>query len=349
MSASSSASVIDRDRDLRERALAIHRRTCVGDLHTHALIGAGYLGMDMARPRRAFARWNPLRNLLDLVDLPRAQEGGLGLVVFTAYVLPALFRSYPGLTDGMIDTLRALIDRSPDRAAFATTAADVRRIRASGRIAAMLAVEGGHSLGGDLRNVERLRAAGCVYLTLTHFVNNALSGAATDPRALGLTPFGRDVVKEMNRLGILADLTHCSAQAKMEAAELSSAPVIYSHTGLRRYVRAERMTTDDEIKMVARKGGVVGILLSPYFLKGRRRAGAADIVDCLEHAIAVGGVDCAAIGSDFDSGLPPPDGIRDIRDYPEITVEMVRRGFDDATIARIWSGNFLRVLEAIGR
>lgn len=339
----------DRERELRERALAIHRRTCVADLHSHALLGAGYLGRDLGGKRRALARWNPLRNLLDLVDLPRAQEGGVGLIVFTVYVLPAVFRSYPQITDGMIATLKSHIDRAPERAAFATTGADVARIRAGGRIAAMLAVEGGHSLGGRLENLARLREQGCVYLTLTHFVNNELCGAANDPRPLGLTSLGREAIQEMSRLGVLADLTHCSRKAKIEATELSRTPVIYSHAGLRRFVPAERMTTDDEIRAVARKGGVIGILLSPYFLKGRLRAGPADVVDCIEHVISVGGVDSVAIGSDFDSGLPPPDGMRDIRDYPELTVEMVRRGFDEATIAKVWSANFLRVLAAVGR
>jgi membrane dipeptidase len=335
--------------DLRERALAIHRKTCVADLHSHALIGSGYLGFDVGRVRPTFRTWNPLRNLLDLVDLPRAREGGLGVVVFVAYVLPRMFGSYMSKTEAMIDTLRRILERSDGRAAFAQTAADVDRLRAEGKIAAMLAVEGGHSLDGRLENLERLRAAGCVYLTLTHFVNNLLCGSATDPRKLGLTAFGRDVVREMNRLGLLVDVTHCSIEAKREAADLSTSPVIYSHTGLRKFVDAERMTTDDEIRMVAAKGGIVGILLSPYFLKGRMRAGVTDIVDCLEHVISVGGVDHVAIGSDFDSGLPPPTGMRDMRDYPEITVEMVRRGFAEDVIAKVWSGNFLRVLRAIGR
>jgi membrane dipeptidase len=109
------------------------------------------------------------------------------------------------------------------------------------------------------------------------------------------------------------------------------------------------MTTDEEVRAVAASGGFVGVMLSPWFLKGRRRAGVADVLDVVEHVCALVGPEHVAIGSDFDSGLPPPDGIRDIRDYPEITVEMVRRGFDEATIAKIWSGNFLRVLAAAGR
>jgi membrane dipeptidase len=339
----------DTEREIRERGLAIHRRTCVADLHSHGLLGAGYLGLDLGRVRRPLKRWNPVRNLLDLVDLPRAQEGGLGVIVFTVYVLPAIVRDYRTLTDGMIATLKQLVEKNSDRVRFAATADEVLAARASGHIAAMFAVEGGHSLGGELASLERLRAQGCVYLTLTHFVNNALSGSATDLRKKGLTPFGRDAIREMNRLGILVDVTHSSLDAKLEAARISTAPVIYSHTGLRRFVDAERMTTDEEIRAIAATGGLVGLLLSPYFLKGRFRAGVADIVDNIEHVCSLVGPDHVAIGSDFDSGLPPPDGIRDVRDYPEITIEMVRRGIDEATIAKVWSGNFLRVLRAVGR
>ena len=114
---------------LRDRALAIHRNTCIADLHSHALIGCGYLGFEVRRPRPAFRTWNPLRNLFDLVDLPRAREGGLGVVVFTAYVLPRMFGTYLARTEAMIDTLRQVLERSDGRAAFAQTAADVERIR----------------------------------------------------------------------------------------------------------------------------------------------------------------------------------------------------------------------------
>jgi len=337
--------------DLLDRARALHRRILVGDLHSHALIGADYMGFGTSRRPPAFEGWNPLRNLFDLVDLERAAEGGVGLLVFVAYVLLRPGGSgYVERTLRQRETLAKLVAASGGRATLAASAADVEAARAAGKIAVMFAVEGGKSLGGKLETLARLRDAGCAYLTLTHFTNNALSGSATDPRPLALTPLGREAIAEMNRLGILVDVTHCSLAAKLEAMRLSTLPVIYSHTGLARFVKAERMTTDDEIREVARTGGIVGVLLSPYFLKGRMKGvGAADVVDVIEHICTVAGTDAAAIGSDFDSGLPPPSGMRDIRDYPQITAEMLRRGWREDLIEKVWSGNFLRVLRAAGR
>jgi membrane dipeptidase len=339
------------DEALLERARDLHRRIAVADLHSHALIGADYMGFGVSRPRPPFRSWNPLRNLFDLVDFPRAQEGGVSLLVHVAYVLPRPGGGgYVERTFRQREALARLVEGSGGRAELAESAAEVERIRAAGKVAAMFAVEGGKSLGGRLETLARLRAAGCVYLTLTHFTNNDLSGSATDPRKKGLTGLGREAIAEMNRLGILVDVTHCSLSAKLEALRISRQPVIYSHTGFSRFVAAERMTTPEEIRAVAASGGVVGVLLSPYFLKGRvRDVGPSDVVDVLEHICSLVGAEHAAIGSDFDSGLPPPTGMRDVRDYPRITAEMLRRGWSEETIATIWGGSFLRVLRAVGR
>lgn len=337
----------------RAAALALHRRLAVADLHSHALLGIGYLGFELDRPRPPLRAWNPLRNFVDLVDIPRAREGGVTILVFTVYVLGLPFRGFFAKTLAMIERFHRYLAKHADAAEHARTAEDVERIRARGKIACLLAVEGGHSLDGKLAHLERLRDAGVVYLTLTHFIDNALSAAATDADLLGrdrgLTRLGKEALAEMNRLSILADLTHCSRRAKREAAELSRQPVIYSHTGLRRFVNASRMTTDDELRAVRDSGGLVGILLSPYFLAGQRRAGVGAVAENVAHVLEVAGPDHVAIGSDFDSGLPPPDGMRDMRDYPEITVELVRRGLAEETIAKMWAGNFMRVMRAVGR
>jgi membrane dipeptidase len=340
--------------DLRTRALALHRSLpVVADLHSHALLGIGYMGWELDRPRPPFRRWNPLRNLCDLVDLPRAREGGVTLLVFTVYVLPAIERRYFRRTLRMIERYRRYLDKHREIAAHAASAAEVERARAEGKIACMLAVEGGHSIDGRLENLERLREEGVVYLTLTHFLDNALSASATHAgllrRNCGLTRLGKEAVREMNRLSILADVTHCSQRARRETAAISRQPLIFSHVGLRRFVDVRRMATDDELRMVRDSGGLCGLLLSPYFLNGTRTGGADAIAENLLHMIDVMGEDHVAIGSDFDSGLPPPTGFRDMRDFPEITVELLRRGLPERAIAKAWGGSFLRLLRAIGR
>jgi len=338
------------DDALRAQALAIHRRTCIADIHTHGLLGIGYLGLDLGRGGPGLSRRNPLRNILDLVDLPRAREGGVKALVFVSYVLPSPLKRYDEKTKRMVAAFRRFLARHEGRIEQAFAADDVARINAGGKIAAILAVEGGHALGGRLAMLEWLREAGAVYLTLTHFVNNDLSASATHPgRDYGLTPRGREALREMERLGILADLSHSSRRAKRDAFRLARAPLICSHTGLRRFWGAARATGDDEVRAVAATGGLVGLLLSPVFLAGRTRAGVEAIVANVDHICSLVGADHVCIGSDFDSGLPPPDGMRDLRDYPEITVALVRRGYDEETIAKIWSGNFFRVLRAVGR
>jgi membrane dipeptidase len=348
MSVASSA-----DDGIRARALELHRRILVSDLHSHALLGIGTFGWEIDRPRPAFRRSNPLRNFFDLVDIPRAREGGVSALIFTVYVLPSFERRHFPRTLRMIDRYHRYLARHADVAVHASSAADVERARAEGKIACLLSVEGGHSLDGRLAHLERLREEGIVYLTLTHFVDNALSASATGSDLLrrdrGLTPLGREAIRELNRLSILADLAHCSQRARAEAVEISRQPVIYSHVGLRRFVGAQRMASDDQLRAVRDSGGLAGLLLSPYFLAGRRGAGLSAVAENILHMIEVMGEDHVAIGSDFDSGLPPPAGMRDMRDYPEITVELFRRGVAPGAIAKLWGENLLRVMRAVGR
>jgi membrane dipeptidase len=348
--ADAAAAAPERDADLRARARAIHRRVCVADFHTHALFPITHLGWDLGRASPAFRAWNPLRNFYGLIDLPRMIQGGVKALVFVSYVLPRPWRGYARATLRSIDAFRRFLARNEDRIEAAATAAEVERANARGKVAALFAVEGGHALGGDLRTLEPIRAAGAVYLTLTHFVNNDLSGSATHPgRDIGLTARGREAVREMERLGILPDVTHSSARAKRDTVRIARGPVICSHTGLKRFWGAARATSDDEVRAIAGTGGVIGILLSPIFLKGARRATVDAIADNIDHVISLVGPDHVCIGSDFGSGLTPPEGLGDISDYPEITVSLVRRGHDEATIAKVWSGSFLRVLRLVGR
>ncbi|MFC1706659.1 dipeptidase [Planctomycetota bacterium] len=338
-----------RRKDLKAHARRLHRETLVADIHTHMLLSVRYLGFDVRCRRRRQPRWSPLRNMTDLITIERAIAGGLGLLVFTIYVFPTPWRRYRRAVLRTIDSFLALMDRYRGRAAHARSIADVSRIRSEGQLACMLALEGGHALEGDLAFLETLRERGITYLTLTHFINNELSGSSTHPgSAVGLTPFGREVVRECNRLGILLDLSHCSEVAKLEAASLSRQPVICSHTGLRRFVGASRMASDAEVRVVAETGGLIGLMVSPLFVNGTRNAGVDDVVRGLAHVVEIAGEDHVCLGSDLDSGFPPPQGMEDIGDFQQITEALVRSGFSDALIRKIWAENFLGLLERVG-
>ncbi|MHC4830696.1 MAG: dipeptidase [Planctomycetota bacterium] len=338
--------------DLTERARALHQDCLVADLHTHMLLSVDYFGYDIRKPRRFRSRWNPLRNIFDLITIERVREGGLGLLVFAVYLLPRWRRKYRLGMWRQIEAFDALMARYKDHVEHARSVEDVHRIRKQGRTACMLAVEGGHLLERDLSQLAPLREKGAIYLTLTHFDNNALSGSATHPgrsRRRGLTALGRTAIDACNELGILVDVTHCSQPAKEQALARSRQPVIYSHTGLQRKGGPDRLTGDHELRAVARSGGVVGIMLNPFFLNGTVWDGDLDdVAAALAHIVKVAGPEHACIGSDMDSGLPLPRGLRDIGDYPKITEALLRHGLEEDVIRKIWGNNILTVLERAG-
>jgi membrane dipeptidase len=329
---------------------SLHDELLVADLHTHAMLGIGYLGHGL---RGAWPRWveRPLlRNFFGLVTPHAARAGGVDLVVFVIYLFPTPWRRYrPGLRK-QVRRFEELCRRHADIMVHARSAAEVESARADGKLAVMLALEGGHAIEQNPHDLVWLRRKGLTYLTLSHFIDNKLSGTATHPgRVWGLSRRGRDVVRLCNELGILVDVTHSSARARREAMRLSHQPVIYSHTGLSRFVPVQRMTTDAELRAVARDGGLVGQLLAPYFLNGTLRATTDDVARNVEHMCEVMGPGHVAIGSDFCSGLNPPAPLRSMADYPEITRAMERRGLGRETIGQVWGGSFLRLLRAIGR
>ncbi|GIW71933.1 MAG: dipeptidase [Planctomycetota bacterium] len=331
-------------------ARQLHQELLVADLHTHLMLGVGYLGFDVCRPYPWWARRGPLKNLFGTVSIEQARAGGLDLLVAVVYLLPNPWRSYRRALRHQLARLRALCERHAGQVLHARSSAEVLAAREQGKLALMLAVEGGHAIEADLAELELLREHGAIYLTLSHFINNRLAATATHPgRDWGLSARGRELVRQCNRLGILLDITHSSPRARSEVLRLSAQPVIYSHTGLRRFVPAARMTTEEELRAVRAAGGVVGLLLSPYFLNGTLRAGLGDVARNLEHMCEVMGAEHVAIGSDLGSGLPPPTGLRSLADYPALTAALVARGFSRAALAQIWGESLLRTLRAIGR
>lgn len=336
--------------DILMRARRVHAEAIVGDIHTHVLLSVGYLGFDVTRERIRFKPGTLRHNLSDLVTVESALEGGVDLLVFVVYVFPWPWRGYRRSVRRMIGRFEQLLERYADRCGRARSVADVRRLKREGKLACMLALEGAHAIERDISELFYLREQGVTYLTLTHFLNNDVSGSATHPGCeRGITPLGREVIHVCNQLGILVDITHSSERAKLEAAELSDQPVICSHTGLQRRSRVRRLTDADELRLIRDKRGLVGLMVSPFYVRGTLHdGGVADLVHSLAYAVDIAGEDCVCIGSDLNSGLPPLRDVRSIADYGRITCEMLRQGFGEALVKKIWAENFLDLLARVG-
>jgi len=288
-----------------------------------------------------------------------------------------------------IDLTRRMIARYPRAFAFADSADEIVRIHRSGRIASMFGMEGGEAINNNLALIREFRASGVLYMTLTHSANTDWVDSATDaPRHGGLTPFGEDVIREMNRVGMLVDLSHVSAEAMRDALRVSTAPVIFSHSSAFAITPHPRNVPDDVLELVRENGGIVMVNFFPAFTDnavrdwGARRNGEearlralnpgaptavtegmaawiaanprptmplSGIADHIEHIARVAGRDHVGIGSDYD-GVPfLPEGLDGVEDYPALFVELMRRGWSDADLAKLAGGNLLRVLRAAER
>jgi len=288
-------------------------------------------------------------------DIPRLREGGLKAQFWSVYV-PA----DTALTGGsflqtleQIDLVHRMIKRYPDVFELASNADDVVRIVKSGKIASMMGIEGGHSIEGSLGNLRRLYARGCRYMTLTHSKSLPWADSATDDStAGGLTEFGKEVVREMNRIGMLVDLSHVSPEVMIQAIEVSEAPIIFSHSSAAAINDHPRNVPDDVLALVAENDGVVMVNFYSSFVvpteqinaNSKVRGSIHDVVDHIEHIIKVAGIDHVGIGSDFDGVPRLPTQLDNVSMYPLITQELLNRGYQPADIHLVLGGNVLRAL-----
>ena len=291
-------------------------------------------------------------------DLTRLKAGGLGGQFWAAFVPGTLCGSAAVLMLlDQIDRVRRLIASYPDVLELALTAQDILRIHRRGKIASLIGVEGGHAIANSLSVLRMAHALGARYMTLTHLQNNDWADSATDkPAHHGLTPFGRQVVREMNRLGMLVDLSHASDQAVLASLETSRAPVIFSHSGARSLCHHPRNVPDAILRRVAANGGLVMVSFVPQYLIGPRqpqpqalnkqRATLSDVADHIDRIRDVAGVDHAGIGSDFEGFSPPLVGLEDVSCYPALLAELLRRGYSRGDVKKVAGQNLLRVLRA---
>jgi membrane dipeptidase len=319
-------------------------------------------------------------------DLVRLREGGVGAQFWSVYV-PSTLNDGEAVRQTLeqIDFVHELVARYPDRLGWALTAADVESVFASGRVACLLGAEGGHSIGCSMATLRVLHRLGVRYLTLTHFDNTPWADSATDePVHGGLTEFGRDVVRELNRTGMLVDLSHVSPATMNAALDVTEAPVIMSHSSCRALVDHPRNVPDEVLRRLPDNGGVCMIAFVPDFVSEDCRrwtqsvvadvrsrglderddtvlaaAGAArarsdpkpratvgQVADHVEHAAAVAGVAHVGIGGDYDGCPDFPVGMEDVTGYPALFAELVSRGWSDEDLTALAGGNVLRVLRA---
>jgi membrane dipeptidase len=317
-------------------------------------------------------------------DLPRLALGGVGAQFWSVFV-PAEFQgeSAVATTLEQIDLVRQLVTRYPDALELASTAADVRRISAAGKVASLMGAEGGHSIASSLGTLRALYALGVRYMTLTHNLNTPWADSATDTPAVGgLTEFGREVVREMQRLGMLVDLSHVAATTMSDALDTAEAPVIFSHSSARAVCDHPRNVPDEILARLPANGGVCMITFVPMFVSQRCRdwdlemsaemerrgldphswddrkqfrpewlsshprptATLADVVAHAEHVREVAGIDHIGVGGDFDGVDSLPEGLEDVSCYPVLIAALLERGWSEADCGKLACGNLLRAL-----
>lgn len=328
------------------------------------------------------------------VDIPRLLEGGVTGIFFSIWPDPVFApRDSIRRSLELIDVVYKVIDSNPDRVGLAVTAADVVRLKKEGKVAALMGIEGGHAIQNNLAALRMFHRLGVRYMTLTHSNTNDWADSSTDaPRWHGLNDLGKSVVREMNRIGMIVDLSHVSDDTFYAALSVTTKPVILSHSSCRALDNHPRNATDDMLRALAKNGGVVGInfysefvdqrfrdamlarkkdLLGQFnenaknkttdpdetsrkswdelkhYTDGVPRPPFSTLIDQIDHAVKVAGVDHVGLGSDFDGAPSTPQGVDSMLDMIKIAQALKDRGYKDEDIKKILGGNFLRVLRAV--
>ena len=377
--------------ELIERALLIHKKVLTLDTHADTplrMIEPGFSMSDRHDPNETGSK----------VDYPRMIEGGLDAIFFAAFVAQDIrddkgnFRA-KNLCIQMIDSILSSIQQNSDVVGLALNPEDAYSLEKEGKRAIYIGIENGYPIGEDLSNIETYYKKGVRYITLVHSSNNDLADSATDPAGPehnGISEFGSKVVKEMNRLGIMVDVSHGSDAVFYDAIKISKAPIIATHSNARSVTNHKRNMTDDMLKLIAKNGGVVQLTMLSNYLRDpvpnitaeklkkellssiksidqmttleketmRKRLNEIDdnypiapanlknVVDHIDHIVNVAGIDHVGIGCDFDGG-GGINGVFDVSQVMNITIELVKRGYNEDQIAKIWGGNLIRVFSEV--
>ncbi|MBV9958645.1 MAG: dipeptidase [Acidobacteria bacterium] len=369
-------------------ALSIHRRAIAIDMHADTTQRLVDENLDLSN-RLADGH----------LDAVRMKEGGLDAQFFSIWVEPQLYgtggASATRRADVQIEAVRALAEKHPDTWEMALSAADIRRISAEGKLAALMGLEGGYAIDEKLENVERYYKLGVRYMSGAWSVSTSWAGSSGDEagRTLGLSDFGKQVIREMNRLGMMIDVSHLSDKAFWDIVNTSTKPVIATHSNARAIADVPRNLDDEMIRALAAKGGVVCVLFYPAFVEpgwdekkkqvdteisslvqqaSDREPGdvahkkmardrvriveyakrlppvtVARVVDHIDHIVKLVGIDHVGVGSDFDGIQAVPSDLSSVADLPNLTKELLKRGYTEQDIDKILGGNILRVMEEV--
>ena len=286
------------------------------------------------------------------VDIPKMQEGYLDAQYLACWVRQGELTSVGRQNakkriDNLIERIYQQVERNNDECGVARTANDIAQLKSEGKKAFLIGIENGYAIGKDLKYINEYHNKGVTYITLCHSLNNDICDSSSDKAGAkwnGLSPFGKEVVAEMNRLGILIDLSHASDATFWDVLNMSEVPVFASHSSSRTIYNCDRNLSDDQLRAIAETGGVVQACLVDEFLTANpKESNIEDFMTHLCHMIDVAGVDHVGIGSDFDGGAGIK-GCNGDNDMIQITMRLIERGYSDEDIAKIWGGNFLRIL-----
>lgn len=369
--------------DLLARARALHKQAILIDGHND--YPWALREHDPARDLDKLDIRNPQPSIM--TDIPRLKEGGIGGQFWSVYV-PVELQGQKAVTATLeqIDIVHRMVRKYPDTFELALTADDVERIHAQGKIASMIGLEGGHSIDNSLANLRMFSRLGARYMTITHSSNTPWADSATDtPKFGGLSPFGEEVIKEMNWLGMLVDLSHVSPDTMEDAIRVSQAPVIFSHSDARALNDHPRNVPDNILQMLPTNGGVIMVTFVPGFASPKvnawnklqtaeqdrlkaafpsdaaaaragvdkwtaanpaPRATISDVADHVDHIRKIAGIDHIGIGGDFDGITQTVQDLDNVSTYPRLTAELLRRGYSDADIKKILGQNILRIMRA---
>jgi membrane dipeptidase len=375
-----------RDERLWKRALEIQRKAIVIDSHNDITTPMTNDDYDLSGAPPV-----PYRTSID-----RMKEGGLTAEFFSVYIKPHYVQQGGAArrTLDMIDSVYRACERHPNDLTFATSVADIRRAKKQGKIAALMGIEGGHAIEDSLPTLREFYRLGIRYMTLTwNNTNNWADAGRGEKKHNGLSEFGKDVVREMNRLGMMVDVSHVSDKTMSDALDVSKAPIIASHSSARALSNVPRNIPDDLLKRIADKGGVIQVNFYSFFVDAatvgpqndarearlkaqqdeinekykddpERRAEESDkleaanplpplpiskLIDHIDHIVKVAGIDHVGIGADFDGANDMPEGARDVSMLPNITYELLKRGYSEKDIRKILGENLLRVFAEVER
>lgn len=300
------------------------------------------------------AGFNIGKREVNQVNIPKMEEGMLDAIFFAAYTGqgPRDKLSSQKAVDkieGLIKGIHTQVENNKNICEIAYTTQDLARIKKSGKKAIFIGIENGYAIGKDISNIARFKEMGVNYITLCHTRDNDIcdTSSKSNHEWNGLSPFGKEVIREMNRLGVMIDVSHAGEKTFWDVISLSTQPIIASHSSVKALCFHDRNLTDKQMQAITKNGGVVQICLVDLFInKDRKKASIEDVIDHIDYAVRVAGIDHVGIASDFDGG-GGLIGCNGSNDMINITVKLLERGYSDEDIAKIWGGNFLRVMDAV--